>query len=119
MCVLKDYDWCHQDSPSAYVTVDSILLKLEVIVVNWLALDYLIIIFWIVELFQEWMLQDLLSSEPLLWVISEELLHQVNCLRRCIWKVLCERFPLDCWSLILHVLEEFLASDLFLDCLIW
>jgi len=57
------------------ILIDSVLLKLKVIIIDGLTFNDLVIIIWVEQLFQEWMLENLLCGESLLWVISEQLLH--------------------------------------------
>lgn len=64
------------------------------------------------------MLENLLCRQSLLWIVGEELLHQVDGLWWCVWNQLSQGLPLDAWCLLLHVLEVLLTLDLLLDRLI-
>lgn len=99
--------------------INGVLFKLKVVVVDGLTFDDLVIIFWVIQLFQEWMLEDLLCGEPFLGVESEEFLHQVDCFRWCVWNQLSQALSFDTWCFIFHVLEVLLTPDLLLDFLIW
>lgn len=101
------------------VLVDGILLELKVVVSDRFALDDLVVVEGIIELLQEWMLEDLLGSEPFLWIVSHELADEINCSGRSSWHKLFPGLSGSLWGDLLHVFEIVLLQNLALDLLRW
>lgn len=99
------------------VLVDRVLLELKVVVVDRLALDNLVVVGRVIELYEEGMLQHLSGSESLCRIVSEQLREQVMSLRSGLRNQLLPGESLDRLLLFLHVLEVLGASDLRLDSL--
>ena len=87
------------------VLVDRVLLELKVVIVHRLAFNNLVVVGWVIKLFEERMLQHLSGSESLCRVVSEQLRQKVMRLRSGLGNKLLPGESLDGLFLFLHVLE--------------
>ena len=101
------------------VRVNGVLLELKVVVVHGLALNDLVVVFRIVQLLEEGMLEDLLCRESLLGIIRQKLLHQIDGLLRSIGNEFFPGLSLDLILSLLHVGKVLRVLDLILDVGRW
>ena len=92
--------------------MDGVLLELKVVVSHRIAFNYLIIMVRIVDLVKKGVFQHLSCRQPLLWIISHQLLDQVDRLWRCAWNELLESFSRRLFANVLHMFQKLLLFDI-------
>ena len=68
-----------KDKLSYDILVNGVLLEFEIVISYRFAFDDLVVIFWIIELIKERVLQHFLSSESLSWIKCQKFAHKINC----------------------------------------